>query len=159
MNNIFKSQNAELNEQSNKQSMGPGLYSLDESLKYNTISFPWAPTTVFHNKYPMSTINGVHFSDIESDLKNIDRIASNDPNMKYSPEENKKYDFIFPKDGFFHEESTRLNNPPSELRGMTKNRFINLFNDPQKEALEPWKNREGDNTYLNLIDNFEDCKV
>ena len=157
MENVFKSQNKEYSDESFKLSTGPGLYSLNEAYTTNTISFPWAPTTVYHNKYPLSTINGVSYVDIESDLKNMDRILSNNPSEKYSPDENKKYGYNFPKDGFFHQESTLLNNPPAELKGMTKNRFINLFHNPQDEALEPWKNREGDNTYLNLIDNYVDC--
>ena len=90
------------------------------------------------------------------DSTNIVNINSNDPNKKYIPDPNKKIEYQDFKDGFFHEESTLLNNPPSELRGIAKNRFYNLFHDPQKTAIEPF-NRVGDNTYLNLIDNYEDC--
>ena len=60
------------------------------------------------------------------------------------------------KDGFFHSESTRLNDPAFELKGMTKNRWISLKKDPQKTALEPFL-RNGEDTYLDLIDNFKDC--
>ena len=45
-----------------------------------------------------------------------------------------------------------------ELKGMTKNRFISLKKNPQENVIEPFK-REGDNTYLDLIDTHEPCPV
>ena len=61
------------------------------------------------------------------------------------------------EDGFFHQESTLLTNPPIDLRGQTKNRWQPVHLDPQKNVIEPF-NRRGDDTYLALIDNFKDCK-
>ena len=62
------------------------------------------------------------------------------------------------EDGFFHQESTLLNNPPQLLRGQTKNRWESVFKNPQENILEPF-NRLGDNTYLDLVDKAEECEV
>jgi len=155
MNDIYLENEACQNEQINKETMGPGLYMLDISKKLNHIAYPWAPT-VRLQKMGVSINKNMSLIDTESDLYNIVNINSNDPNKKYIPDPNKKIEYQDLKDGFFHEESTLLNNPPSELRGIAKNRFYNLFHDPQKTAIEPF-NRVGDNTYLNLIDTYEDC--
>ena len=66
--------------------------------------------------------------DAESDLKNIIRPLSNDPQKKYIPDENMEVSpdmniFNNVKNNFFHSESMRLNEPAFELKGMTKNRF------------------------------------
>ena len=58
----------------------------------------------------------------------------------------------------FHSENSRLNEPAFELKGMTKNRWINLKKNPQDNVIEPF-NREGENTYLDLLDNYRDCPV
>ena len=94
--------------------------------------------------------------DTESDLYNIVNVNSNDPNKKYIPDPNKKVDYLDLKDGFFHEENTLLTNPPSELRGIAKNRFYNLFKDPQKTAIEPF-NRIGEDTYSSILDDYKPC--
>ena len=60
-------------------------------------------------------------------------------------------------DYFFHQESTLLSNPPSLLRGQTKNRWEDLFKNPLENSIEPFE-RLGQNTYLSLINNDEDCK-
>ena len=41
---------------------------------------------------------------------------------------------------------------------MAKNRFISLKKNPQDNVIEPFI-REGDNTYLDLIDTYEPCPV
>ena len=44
-----------------------------------------------------------------------------------------------------------------KVKDLTKNRWENLFFDPQKNSIEPF-NRLGDDTYLQL-DNYENCPV
>ena len=107
--------------------------------------------------------------DTESDLYNIVNVNSNDPNKKYIPDPDKKIDYLDLDDGFFHSENSLLTNPPSELRGVAKNRFYNLFKDPQKTAIPPEKffpegpginipfKRIGYDTYANILDNYKPC--
>ena len=91
-------------------------------------------------------------------LYNIVRVNTRDPTKKYIPDPDKKIDYLDLKDGFFHEESTLLTNPPSELRGVAKNRFYNLFKDPQKTAIEPVKiGRIGEDTYSSILDDYKSC--
>ena len=42
------------------------------------------------------------------------------------------------------------------LRGQTKNRWEYLPIDPQASAIEPFR-RNGLDTYLDVMDNFQDC--
>ena len=101
--------------------------------------------------------------DVESDLRNITRKLSNDPQEKYIPNEDEKnkpsvnvYNGV--SDGFFHSENSRLNEPAFELKGLAKNRWIQLKKNPQTHVIEPFQ-RLGENTYLDLLDNHKDCPV
>ena len=174
MNDLYLKQEREQMSQINKESLGTGLYMLDISKKMNSVAYPWAPT-VRLQKMGVSINKNMSLVDTESDLKNIVNVNSNDPTKKYIPDPNKKIEYQDLPDGFFHEESTLLNNPPSELRGVAKNRFYKLNKNPQDSALEPDKfvgsqdsfsvpagqsvpfTRIGTDTYLQLIDNYEDC--
>ena len=149
MNNLYLKQECEQMAQINKEALGTGLYMLDISKKMNSVAYPWAPT-VRLQKMGASINKNMSLIDTESDLKNIVNVASNDPNKKYIPDPNKKIEYQDLPDGFFHEESTLLNNPPSELRGLAKNRFYQLYKDPQKYAVEPFS-RIGTNTYNEIL--------
>ena len=141
----------------NNESMGPGLYMMDVSKKLNQVVYPWAPT-VRLQKMGASINQNMSLIDTESDLYNIVRVNTKDPTKKYIPDPDKKVDYLDLKDGFFHEESTLLTNPPSELRGVAKNRFYNLFKDPQKTAIEPDKiGRIGEDTYSSVLDDYKSC--
>ena len=150
MNSLYLENEAYQNNLINKETMGPGLYMLDISKKLNSVAYPWAPT-VRLQKMGASINSDMSLIDTESDLKNIVNINSNDPNKKYKPDPNKKINYKDLPDGFFHEESSLLNNPPSELRGLAKNRFYQLYHDPQKYAVEPFR-RLGEDTYQTIID-------
>ena len=117
--------------------------------------YPWAPT-VRLQKMGASINQNMSLIDTESDLYNIVNVNSNDPNKKYIPDPDKNIDYLDLDDGFFHSKNSLLTNPPSELRGIAKNRFYNLFKDPQKTAIEPFK-RLGEDTYLGILDNYEPC--
>ena len=112
MNDLYLKQECEQMAQINKESLGTGLYMLDISKKMNSVAYPWAPT-VRLQKMGASINKNMSLVDTESDLKNIVNVASNDPNKKYVPDPNKKIEYQDLPDGFFHEESTLLNNPPS----------------------------------------------
>ena len=125
------------------------------------IAYPWAPNTNINlgNTFLENNLR----VDLESDLKNMTRHLSNDPKEKYVPQENVPVNpntnlFDGVNDGFFHVESSRLTNPAFELKGMTKNRWISLKKNPQDNVIEPFE-REGFNTYIDLLDNHKDCPV
>lgn len=155
MNDLYLKHEAEQFQQLNKESLGTGLYMLDVSKKLNSVAYPWAPT-VRLQKMGVSINSDMSLVDTESDLKNIINVNSNDPNKKYKPDPNKKIKYKDLPDGFFHEESTLLNNPPSELRGVAKNRFYQLYHDPQKYAVEPFR-RLGEDTYQTIMNTENDC--
>mgnify|MGYP006096499965 FL=1 len=155
MNDLYLKQECEQMSQINRESLGTGLYMLDISKKMNSVAYPWAPT-VRLQKMGVSINKNMSLVDTESDLKNIVNVNSNDPTKKYIPDPDKKVEYQDLPDGFFHEESTLLTNPPSELRGLTKNRFYQLHKDPQKYAVEPF-DRIGSDTYQDIMDNEQDC--
>ena len=155
MNDLYLKQECEQMSQINRESLGTGLYMLDISKKMNSVAYPWAPT-VRLQKMGVSINKNMSLVDTESDLKNIVNVNSNDPTKKYMPDPDKKVEYQDLPDGFFHEESTLLTNPPSELRGLTKNRFYQLHKDPQKYAVEPFP-RIGSDTYQDIMNNEQDC--
>ena len=157
MNNLYRENEENQLNMINKESMGSGLYMLDISKKLNHVVYPWAPT-VRLQKMGASINQNMSLIDTESDLYNIVNVNSKDPNKKYIPDPDKKIDYLDLKDGFFQTENSLLTNPPSELRGIAKNRFYNLFKDPQKTAIEPFK-RIGEDTYTSILDDYKPCKI
>ena len=167
MNSLYLENEAYQNNLINKETMGPGLYMLDISKKLNKVVYPWAPT-VRLQKMGASINKNLSLIDTESDLYNIVNVNSNDPNKKYIPDPDKNIDYLDLDDGFFHSENSLLTNPPSELRGVAKNRFYNLFKDPQKTAIPSEKffpdngqnipfRRIGYDTYANILDDYKPC--
>ena len=160
MEGVFDKQATQMLFDSEKVSRGPGMYRLEKAQKENKPAFPWQEGVNFD--FSSTFLENNIRVDAESELKNITRHLSNNPGDKYIPDETKELNpdmniFKDMKDGFFHSESSRLNDPAFELKGMTKNRWISLKKDPQKTALEPFL-RNGEDTYLDLIDNFKECK-
>jgi hypothetical protein len=155
MEDGFQKFQEEMDSINNKQMMGPGMYRLSMAQKDNQPAYPWAPTMV-SQRGGVSTVEGVSLVDIDSELMNITRINSKDPKMQYQPDENKKVILKHVQDGGFHQESELLNNPPSLLRGQTKNRWEPLCIDQQASAIEPFR-RLGDDTYLSQIDTYQPC--
>ena len=51
-----------------------------------------------------------------------------------------------------------MNDPPHLLRGQTKNRWDNVFKNPQENIIEQF-DRLGENTYLGLMDTTEECET
>lgn len=142
-------------------SRGVGLYNLDPVQVNTKEVFPSAPTVRIQNPAtPM--VDKDYLIDVDSELQNITRINSKDPNVKFDPVRDKTISLNYRNinDGFFHEDSTRLTNPAFELKGLTKNRWDYVFNDPQKNVIEPdfIGRRTGHNTYLDLLDSDESCE-
>ena len=117
----------------------PSMYPYDPHIKYQNSGF---------YKNSDNTI-----IEINSELLNITRPLSNDPSKKWAPGKFKDIEDVPLKDGLFQTKHTLLDEPTMELRGKVKNRWIELQQDPQENALEPF-NRTGQNTYLTLIDNY-----
>ena len=138
------------NELSNSFSSMPGDYMLNESRLRNKISYPWAPTTILQKNG--GSLMDENFFDIDSELKNITRPLSNNPQDKYIPgKEEKAMPMLHFEDGGFHQESSRLTNNAFELKGVGINRWEPLFFDPQKNSIEPFR-RVGENTVLQTLD-------
>ncbi len=135
-----------------KRSVGPGLYQTN-NLK-NAEVYPWAPTMILQKSG--ASVDKDNIQNIESDLFNIGRKLSKDPNEKWTGTKKEEYNFLQLKDGLFHQESTLLSSPPIVLRGQTKNRWINLYLNPQENVIENFE-RLGTNTHLDLVDNFKPC--
>ena len=154
---VFQKMHKNLENESNGVSLGPGDYQTKKLGVGDGPVYPWAPT-VRLQKFGGSLLKDKNITDVSSELLNITRPLSKDPEAHYKPSEEEIIKYSNIKDGFFHQEDTRLNDPPELLRGQTKNRWINVYKDPQENVIEPFETRIGQNTYLELMDNHEDCQ-
>jgi hypothetical protein len=154
----FAELNKKLEEESTVQSLGPGHYFRSTVKTEGEPVYPWAPTARIQ-KIGGSLLADSNIVDVDSELMGLTRKMSKDPNEHYKPSEEKIIKHLNLEDGFFHQESTLLNNPPHLLRGQTKNRWESVFKNPQENILEPF-NRLGENTYLDLVDTEEgECEA
>tara|TARA_B100000214_G_scaffold369440_1_gene342508 strand:+ start:700 stop:1170 length:471 start_codon:yes stop_codon:yes gene_type:complete len=151
----FAQINEGLEKQATAQSLGPGYYHRNAIKAEGTPVYPWAPTARIQ-KIGGALLDDQSLVDVDSELMGLTRKNSNDPNTHYKPDENKILKYINLEDGFFHQESSLLNNPPSLLRGQVKNRWENVHKDPMQNILEPF-NRLGEDTYLSTMDNDDTC--
>lgn len=142
---MMKKQSSDISDKINQ-------YNLD-TVKVDTESiFPYDPYIKYNNSGLFRNTNG-DFIEKNSEILNITRPLTNNPLGKIPPSlysEN-----IQLSDGLFQTKSTLLDSPPMELRGQVKNRWIELPQNPQENAIEPFK-RLGTNTHLTLVDNY-DC--
>jgi len=155
MNTYFAELDNKLEEEATVQSLGPGYYFRSTIKTEGEPVFPWAPTTRIQ-KVGGSLLADMEVVDVDSELMGLNRKNSKDPNQHYKPDEEKIIKYINLEDGFFHQESTILNNPPQLLRGQIKNRFESVFKNPQENILEPF-DRLGANTYLTTMDEDVEC--
>ena len=153
----FAELDTKLEEENTKQSLGPGYYFRNTVKTEGEPVFPWAPTTRIQ-KIGGSLLENKEIVDVDSELMGLNRRNSKDPNTHYKPDEEQIIKYINLEDGFFHQESTLLNNPPQLLRGQTKNRWESVFKNPQENIIEPF-NRLGENTYLSIVDDDTECST
>ena len=139
--------------ESNSMTIEPGVYIQNPIQHRSETIYPWAPTVIIQ-KAGASISADKSLIDVSSDLLNIVRPLSKDPSLHHQGHQ--PSDLSHLKDGFFHQESSLLTNPPLFLRGQTKNRWEHLPIDPQANVIEPFK-RLGIDTYLDTVDNFQDC--
>ena len=145
-----------LEEEANNVSIGAHDYHLNTIRIEGAPVYPWAPTARIQ-KIGGSLLEDKNLVDVDSELMGLTRKNSNDPNTHYKPDEEMVLKYLNLEDGFFHQESTLLNNPPMLLRGQVKNRWENVHKDPMQNILEPF-NRLGEDTYLSTMDNDVGCK-
>jgi len=147
-----KAFNEEQNKLMNDQSIGPGLYVLDESLKTKLPVYPWAPgNNISVNKQGINT----DYIDTHSELMNLTRPNTQNIFLQYSPFESKTFqDPIHGDDGFFNPVNSRQDDPAFDLKEFGINRWEALPLNPQATALEPFL-RIGENTVLNVLDNHK----
>lgn len=146
----------QLEETSINQSMDSGLRVIDPVQVQGQPVYPWAPSVVIQ-KAGASMVSNEKLVDIDSELMNITRKNSNDPNQHYKPDEIKPVNYDHLQDGFFHSEDTRLTNPASLYRGLTTNRWIELYKGAQDNVIEPFPQRHGDNTHLMFMEIYKPC--
>jgi len=145
-------ENKEYNEmQKDIISSGELIYVLDNSDNVNeNQSFPLDPEIRLQNIG--KDINSEDI-DISSKLLNLDKPLNRDVtnNLKEIVTDDKILDT-----STFNIESTYLTNPPQNIKGLAKNRWIELFNNPQNNSIEPF-DRIGNNTVLTELDTFKPC--
>lgn len=140
----------EMEKKASEMSNRINQYNLN-TVKVNTESIiPFDPYIKYNNSGLFRNTNG-DFIDKNSELLNITRPLTNNPMGKIV---SKMDPPIQLKDGLFKTKNTKLDNPPMELRGQVKNRWIELPQNPQENVIEPFK-RLGVNTHLSLIDNYK----
>lgn len=133
-------------------STGNLLYTLDNSDSVNVNqNFPLDPEIRLQNIGKDINRSDI---DVNSQLLNLDKPLNRDVtnNLK-----NIDYDTQILDPITFNVENTYLNNPPLNIKGLTKNRWYELVKDnPINNSLEPFE-RQGQNTVLNELDTFKPC--
>jgi len=129
-------------------SSGISNYMLND-IRVNTKSvFPNDPSIKYQNSGLYKNKNG-DFIDVNSEILNITRPLTNNAEGKWMG--GRLIDDVELKESNFSSRYSRLDQPAFELRGQTKNRWIELPIDPQENAIEPFQ-RLGTNTHLANVD-------
>tara|TARA_Y100000590_G_scaffold466755_1_gene643224 strand:- start:3279 stop:3788 length:510 start_codon:yes stop_codon:yes gene_type:complete len=128
------------------------LYTLDNTSTENEKKlFPLNPEIQLQQigKY----INNSNI-DINSELLNLDKPLNKDVtnNLKNSDTTTEKILDTLQ----FNTEHTLLTNPSNNIKGMAKNRWLELYLNPQNNSIEPF-DRNGKNSVLNNLDTFDKC--
>jgi hypothetical protein len=146
------------------QSVGPGEYRLTEPPNSCNICLPETPQ-IRLQKQGVSVRGDMPLIDVDSELLNLTRPATNCPSKKYVPDGSQcgltnpnapqNRNLEHGSNCHFGIEDTRISNPPCTLRGTGWNRFEWLCLDPQDRVLMPF-----DNNISNRIvvkDNHRPC--
>ena len=142
------------------QSVGPGEYRLTEPPNLNEPCFAESPQ-IRLQRQGVSVNPDKPLIDIDSELMNITRGASNCPSKKYIPDGsqcgkvNKQESLQHGKDCYFTVEDTRISNPACNLRGTGWNRWEWHCIDPQDRVLMPFDYNI--NNRLVVKDNHRPC--
>mgnify|MGYP001185351000 FL=1 len=144
------------------QSVGPGEYRLTEPPNLEEICFAESPQ-IRLQKQGVSIDPTKPLIDVDSELMNITRNASNCPSKKYIPDgtqcgktnKSESEKLHHGKECYFTVEDTRLSNPPCTLRGTGWNRWEWMCLDPQERVLIPFDYNI--NNRLVVKDNHRPC--
>ena len=142
------------------QSVGPGEYRLTEPPNTDEPCFAQSPQ-IRMQRQGVSIDPNRPLIDVDSELMNLTRDASNCPSKKYIPDGsqcgkvNKEENLQHGKDCFFTVEDTRISNPACNLRGTGWNRWEWMCLDPQDRVLIPFDNNI--NNRLVVKDNHRPC--
>jgi hypothetical protein len=137
--------------QQNIISAGELIYTLDNNNENDSKLFPLNPEIQLQqigNDISSSNI------DVNSELLNLDKPLNKDVtnNLKNSNLDKVTELNTIP----FNTEHTHLTNPALNIKGVSKNRWLELYLNPQNNSIEPFK-RIGQNSVLNTLDNFDKC--
>jgi len=145
------------------QSVGPGEYRLTEPPNTEEICFSESPHIRMQYQ-GVSVTQDRPLIDVDSELMNITRPATNCPSRKYIPDgsqcgmvdpRDEEKNKVHGKECFFTVEDTRLSNPPCTLRGTGWNRWEWLCLNPQERVLMPFDHNI--NNRLVVKDNHRPC--
>jgi hypothetical protein len=146
------------------ESVGPGEYMLTEPPNVNEPCFAQSPQ-IRLQRQGVSVAQNMPLIDVDSELMNLTRPATNCPSRKYIPDGNQcnesrkleeaKNNLTHGNDCFFDVEDTRLSNPPCNLRGTGWNRWEWLCLNPQDRVLMPFDHNI--NNRLVVKDNHRPC--
>ena len=146
------------------ESVGPGEYMLTEPPNVNEPCFAQSPQ-IRLQRQGVSVAQNMPLIDVDSELMNLTRPATNCPSRKYIPDGNQcneshkleeaKNNLAHGNDCFFDVEDTRLSNPACNLRGTGWNRWEWLCLNPQDRVLMPFDHNI--NNRLVVKDNHRPC--
>ena len=145
------------------QSVGPGEYRLTEPPNVDEICYAESPQ-IRMQRQGVSVRKDMPLIDVDSELLNITRQATNCPSRKYIPDgsqcgltnpDDANRNLEHGNDCYFTVEDTRLSNPPCTLRGTGWNRWEWLCLDPQDRVLMPFDHNI--NNRLIVKDNHRPC--
>jgi len=146
------------------ESVGPGEYMLTEPPNVSQPCFPESPQ-IRLQRQGVSVAQNMPLIDVDSELMNLTRPATNCPSRKYVPDGNQcnenhkleeaKNNLEHGQDCFFSVEDTRLSNPACNLRGTGWNRWEWLCLNPQERVLMPFDYNI--NNRLVVKDNHRPC--
>ena len=146
------------------ESVGPGEYMLTEPPNVTSPCFAESPQ-IRLQRQGVSVTRDMPLIDVDSELMNLTRSASNCPSKKYIPNgeqcdesrklEEAKKNLVHGDNCYFTVEDTRLSNPACNLRGTGWNRWEWLCLNPQERVLMPFDHNI--NNRLVAKDNHRPC--
>ena len=137
--------------ESQKISSGMSNYILDDVRVNTDTLYPHDPSIKFQNSGLYKNSNS-KFMDVNSEILNITRPLTKDVKGIWTG--GSVMDDVEFKDSNLSSKYSRMDEPAFELRGQTKNRWIELPLNPQENIIEPFK-RLGTNTHLTLVDHYQ----
>tara|TARA_B110000285_G_C14515680_1_gene334292 strand:- start:28 stop:492 length:465 start_codon:yes stop_codon:yes gene_type:complete len=143
-----------MSNESEQISSGVSGYMLNDIRVTTDSLYPNDPSIKYQNSGLYKNSDS-KFIDVNSEILNITRPLTKDVNGVWAgaPASDIVGDIEL-NDTKFASRYSRLDEPAFELRGATKNRWIELPLNPQENVIEPFR-RLGSNTHLSLVDHYK----